>query len=455
MEQKLAAQHMEMQTLATENQRLAATHSSLRQELAAAQQELQRLHAHMDAVKAEQEQQMRALMDKMVKMEADLKSSEPVKVELQQAHAEAQRLVVTRQELMSKVQQLNQDLQRTHGDVQQIPALMTELDALRQEYQHCRATYDYERKIRVDHFESLQVMEKNYISMVREVEKLRAELTNATKLDRSGTNAFGGGPYGSNTAMKENESSTHHSVGQNAYEDGYGVPQAHGSSGAAAYGGNPAVTAAPARPGYDASRAGGYDAARSGSFEAPRGMGGYEFEASKASAYDASRGAQGPGNNASSHHGSIAQAPTPYGATQALAAPYGPAQGPLAAAHYGLAQLGGPAVAQYGSAQLGGPAQGQAAASPYGSAQLGGRLRAQRQRHCIMGPDSLVDWVRALRVHHIMDLHSLVGQLKARLAPSMVLHMLLRAMDRGRPRLGQELRMKLLVAMLDGDKRFL
>lgn len=34
-------------------------------------------------------------------------------------------------------------------------------------------------------------MEKNYISMVREVEKLRAELTNATKLDRSGTNAFG------------------------------------------------------------------------------------------------------------------------------------------------------------------------------------------------------------------------------------------------------------------------
>lgn len=54
----------------------------------------------------------------------------------------------------------------------------------------CRATYDYERKLRIDHYESLQVMEKNYVSMVREVEKLRAELTNATNLDRSGTNAL-------------------------------------------------------------------------------------------------------------------------------------------------------------------------------------------------------------------------------------------------------------------------
>lgn len=56
---------------------------------------------------------------------------------------------------------------------------------------HCRATYDFERKLRIDHYESLQVMERNYISMVREVEKLRAELTLATNLDRSGANALG------------------------------------------------------------------------------------------------------------------------------------------------------------------------------------------------------------------------------------------------------------------------
>lgn len=42
IEQKMQSQHEEIQTLLTANQRLAATHVALRQELAAAQQEVQR-----------------------------------------------------------------------------------------------------------------------------------------------------------------------------------------------------------------------------------------------------------------------------------------------------------------------------------------------------------------------------------------------------------------------------
>lgn len=47
-----------------------------------------------------------------------------------------------------------------------------------------RSTYDYERKLYNDHLESLQVMEKNYVSMAKEVEKLRAELANTANVDR-------------------------------------------------------------------------------------------------------------------------------------------------------------------------------------------------------------------------------------------------------------------------------
>lgn len=50
----------------------------------------------------------------------------------------------------------------------------------------CRVTYDYEKKLYNDHLESLQVMEKNYVSLAREVEKLRAELANAANLESSG-----------------------------------------------------------------------------------------------------------------------------------------------------------------------------------------------------------------------------------------------------------------------------
>lgn len=138
MEQKFAAQDIEMQRILQENHKLAATHSVLRQELATAQQELQRIHAHMGAMKDEHNQHMKSLHDKMAKMEADLKASEAVYTELQQAHKEANGLVVASDELNAKVQQLTQDLRRNHTDVQQVPALISELQSLKQEYQHCR-----------------------------------------------------------------------------------------------------------------------------------------------------------------------------------------------------------------------------------------------------------------------------------------------------------------------------
>lgn len=138
MDQKLAAQHAEMQKLASENQKLAATHGTLRHELAAAQHELQMLRSHMGAVESDREHQARSLKDRIVRMEADLKSAEPLKVELQKARAEAQELFVARQELASKVQDMTQDLQKAHVDMQQFPSLMSELENLRHEYQHCR-----------------------------------------------------------------------------------------------------------------------------------------------------------------------------------------------------------------------------------------------------------------------------------------------------------------------------
>ncbi|CAK9185936.1 unnamed protein product [Ilex paraguariensis] len=302
MEQKLAAQHVEMQKLATENQRLAATHGNLRQELAAAQHELQMLHAHTGAVKSEREQQMRGLMEKIAKIESELQAAEPIKMELQQARADAQSLILARQELISKGQQLTQDHQRVHSDVQQIPALMSELESLRQEYQHCRITYDYEKKLYTDHLESLQVMEKNYMAMAREVEKLRAELANAANLDRRT-----GGPYGGTTGYDENDATGHHPVGQGAYgvSQGRGPLPAGGSGGgaaataAAAFGGAPNVGAQSGlspNTGYDAQRAAGgpgYDIQRVAggpSYDSQRGAGGPGYDAQKGPGYDVHRG---------------------------------------------------------------------------------------------------------------------------------------------------------------------
>lgn len=42
----------------------------------------------------------------------------------------------------------------------------------------CRAAIDYEKKGNIELMEQRQAMEKNLVSMAREVEKLRAELSN-------------------------------------------------------------------------------------------------------------------------------------------------------------------------------------------------------------------------------------------------------------------------------------
>ncbi|PPD89423.1 hypothetical protein GOBAR_DD13651 [Gossypium barbadense] len=68
--------------LATAERLVRASHAKganiiLIQELAAAQHELQILHAQIGAVTSEREQQMRSLTDKIVKMEAELQAAEP------------------------------------------------------------------------------------------------------------------------------------------------------------------------------------------------------------------------------------------------------------------------------------------------------------------------------------------------------------------------------------------
>ncbi|XP_022895637.1 protein FLX-like 2 isoform X2 [Olea europaea var. sylvestris] len=318
MEQKLTAQHVEMNKLATENQRLATTHGTLRQDLATAKHELQLVHAHIADMKAEKEHHTKGLMDKTARMEAELQAAESIKTEFQQAHAEARSLFSARQEQISQAQQLTRDLQMAHSEAQQIPALMAEIESLRQEYQQCRATYDYEKKLYSDHLESLQVMEKNYMAMSREVDKLRAELTNSVNFDPQT-----GGPYGGSAGYSGGGiPGGNYAAGQNAYHDGYSLLQGQtsllgGASGAGAAGTgsgahdsgaggtSPHFVAQSASGGlgaaYDASKRTGYDVQRGPTgpgYDAQRGSTGPGFDAERVPTgpgYDAHRGPTAPG----------------------------------------------------------------------------------------------------------------------------------------------------------------
>lgn len=199
IEEQLAAQHQEIQGLLVDNQRLAATHVALKQELEAAQHELQETAHYASSLHAEKDMQMRELYEKSIKLEMDLGASKAMRAELLQVHSDIKEFTAAREELTAKVQSMTQDLTRVTADLQQAPALKAEIEGLKQELQRARAAIEYEKKGYAENYEHGQVLEKKLISMARELEKLRAEMANAEKRARAAA-AVGNPGYSGNYA---------------------------------------------------------------------------------------------------------------------------------------------------------------------------------------------------------------------------------------------------------------
>ncbi|GJZ55026.1 FLX-like protein 3 isoform X1 [Tanacetum coccineum] len=177
LEEELEIQHHEIRRLLDENRRLVEDRVALQQELGAAREELRRMNIAIADIRAENEMHLRPLIERNLKMEADLRAAEPLKNEAAQLHAEVKRLTSIRHDLSGQIQIIKKDLTKLQVDNKHLPALRAEHEGLLQELMHARAAIDYEKKGGIELMEQKQAMEKNLVSMAREVEKLRAELT--------------------------------------------------------------------------------------------------------------------------------------------------------------------------------------------------------------------------------------------------------------------------------------
>ncbi|KAK7271960.1 hypothetical protein RJT34_28265 [Clitoria ternatea] len=211
LEEELELQHVEMRRLVADNRRLIDDRMALQRDLAAAKEELHRMNLAIGDIRAEHEVHSRELIEKGMKLEGDLRAAEPLKNEVAQLRAEVQKLSNLKQELGGKVQTLTQDVARLQADNQQIPMMRAEIDGLHQELMRARTMVDYEKKANMEFMEQRQSMEKNLVSMAREVEKLRAELASA-----DGRHWGAGGPYGPKYGSPDGGFPA-------PYADGYGV----------------------------------------------------------------------------------------------------------------------------------------------------------------------------------------------------------------------------------------
>ncbi|KAL5974944.1 hypothetical protein ACLOJK_031620 [Asimina triloba] len=169
--------HHDIQTLLVDNQRLAATHVALKQELAAVQRELRSLSAAAADIKAERDAQGREVYQRSVELEDELHTRDVMASELAQVRADVKKLGASNKQLAAQLQNLNGELALARAELQQVPVVNAEIEGMQKELKRGRAAVDYEKKAHVDNLQQSQAME-NMISMAREVEKLRAELAN-------------------------------------------------------------------------------------------------------------------------------------------------------------------------------------------------------------------------------------------------------------------------------------
>lgn len=207
LEEEIEIQRDEMRKLLEDNRRLAEDRVALQRELHAAREEIHRMNLAISDIRKEHDVHSRDLIDKGLKLEAELRAAESFKKDATQMRAEVQKLEKIRQELVGQVQSFSKDLTKLQAENQQIPHMRADIEGIQQELmrtryvaiylflffifaisivfnanmKHCltlhRSAIDYEKKAKIALHEQKQAMENNLISMAREVEKLRAELT--------------------------------------------------------------------------------------------------------------------------------------------------------------------------------------------------------------------------------------------------------------------------------------
>lgn len=138
LEDCIAAQRREIQSLLVDNQRLAATHVVLKQDLSLAQRELRRLSAASGDVKAERDAQVREVYERSLKMEAEVRAINVMATELAQVRTDVQKLGAERKELEAELQLADAGVVRARADSKQAVSIKAEMELLHQEIQRGR-----------------------------------------------------------------------------------------------------------------------------------------------------------------------------------------------------------------------------------------------------------------------------------------------------------------------------
>lgn len=216
LEEEIEIQDRENWRIVADNHHLADENVILQRDVMAAKDEIHRLDQVILKLRADKDAQTRGLIERGLKLEADLRATEPLREEVIRLRGEAQRLNALRQDLTAQIRVLSQDITRLRSENKQLSALRADVDRMRKELTEARRALEYEKKANEELVVRKQSDEKNLDSMVREIEKLRAE---QLSMDRRAHRHGGVGSYGLYNGGPNARSSG------GVFDDGYGGVQ--------------------------------------------------------------------------------------------------------------------------------------------------------------------------------------------------------------------------------------
>ncbi|KAL6203486.1 hypothetical protein ACLB2K_027186 [Fragaria x ananassa] len=226
LEDRVDLQQREIQSLLIDNQRLAATHVALKQDLTAAQSDLRNLKAVAGQIKSERNAEVREVYDRSLKLDDELRGLDAMKAELSVVLNDIEDLSASRMELATELKTIEGEIERTRSDEsKQFEARLDEIETLKVEIEKGRAAVETEKKTRASNLVHCQAMEDYMAALALEIKKLHGELANAEKRARAAVAAANPGSvypmaYGNAEML----------YGGNAYPDPYVVHQGQGSA---------------------------------------------------------------------------------------------------------------------------------------------------------------------------------------------------------------------------------
>ncbi|VAI29143.1 unnamed protein product [Triticum turgidum subsp. durum] len=178
LEEEIQLHEVDFRRLMADRHALAEERMELHRELQAGKEEVRHLNMIIAEINAKKEAYISELVDKRRKLEAELRSNEPLRDEVVHLRGEIEKLLAVRKELSAKAASLMQELSRERSDKQQLPMLKAEIEGLQLELTHARNACELEQKGNFELVEQRKAMEKSMISMAQELQQMRAELAN-------------------------------------------------------------------------------------------------------------------------------------------------------------------------------------------------------------------------------------------------------------------------------------